>query len=861
VLVAAQLNGQITVRVRDQTGADVPLATLTLTNIATGAQRVAVTNSSGQYVFDALPMGMYRLRVRRDGFSEAVRTLSLDEASKQLEADVELAPGTINEEITVTAARGGRDVLDVAARTETLSDEIILRQNPVTTGDLLVNLPNVTPVNSGPLLVRPRLRGLDSTRLLILVDGERLNNSRTSTGAAGVEIGLIDPSVIETIEVVHGLGAALYGTDALSGTINITTRMPERVDQRLRVGGGLASYYSTNEKGRRGSGHVDVSGRWFAVRLFGMLERFPNYHAGEPFDETNVPMIQAGVIQHKQFGPIPDNFNEPFTRASAEIPNSQSHGHNWGTTARLFFGHGQTLRLNWLRRRAASTGFPDFAPPYFFQVISVPRNDLDKASVRYESSALTSWLTRLSVGGFWQHQNRTLKNEFFVLSLTEPRPGDPPYATLTRVDVLSHTGQNVKSAGYDLQANVLLTPKNLLTAGTSLFRDHNKDFRFVVADVTTIGALGRPPAPPQFFPLHVPVVRGAISQTPRVPISNFQNFAVFFQDEHELTRSARVVGSLRVDRFDIDMVPTPNYNPVAPELADADPPLDPASVPPVGGIQFNRTTLTGDFGLVVRPKSYLSLTARLGRSFRHPNLSELFFSGPAEAGVLVPNINVGPEKGINVDVGVKLRTSRASGSLTYFNNSYRDFLSRQAVSFSRMSGGVIYQAVNFSRVRIEGFEGDGEISIQAGKTFFTLWGNASYLRGTVLVGINPVTRETINNTPAPNITPFKVIVGVRWQETPHRFWWEYSARVQPHVHRVSPLVLTSPLLQPQDLWNVLGFTVHALRSGVKLSGREHSTVTVTVGAENFGNKFYREHFQFAPARGRSLTIGVNARFF
>lgn len=227
---AERPTGQIVVQVKDQTGALLPLATITVTNVATGIERVGVTDASGRCVFQNLSVGLYRLRVQKEGFSESVRTLSLAEAGRGLEVEFVLVPGTITEEVTVTAARGERDVMEVPARTETLSEQMIARQNPVTPADLLLNLPNLTSVNSGPLLVRPRLRGLDSTRLLILVDGERLNNSRTSTGSMGVEIGLIDPSLIETIEVVHGSGSALYGTDALSGTINITTRMPGRVD-------------------------------------------------------------------------------------------------------------------------------------------------------------------------------------------------------------------------------------------------------------------------------------------------------------------------------------------------------------------------------------------------------------------------------------------------------------------------------------------------------------------------------------------------------------------------------------------------------------------------------------------------------
>ena len=51
-----------------------------------------------------------------------------------------------------------------------------------------------------------------------------------------------------------------------------------------------------NERGRRGSGHVGVAGQRFAVRVVGTLEDFDAYESGEPFEESNVPLLEAGVI-------------------------------------------------------------------------------------------------------------------------------------------------------------------------------------------------------------------------------------------------------------------------------------------------------------------------------------------------------------------------------------------------------------------------------------------------------------------------------------------------------------------------------------------------------------------------------------
>jgi hemoglobin/transferrin/lactoferrin receptor protein len=856
----AQIGGQIHGQITDQSGAAVPGATIILFNIATATETLSVTDADGRYEFNGVSIGIYRLRVRKTGFSETGRNVELAEPGEILEVNFDLSAGGISEQITVTAIRGERDVLDVPIRTQTLDENVLTRQNPAGTGDALLNVPNLTPQGSGPYLTRPRLRGFDSTRLLVLVDGERLNNSRTSTGAAGVEVGLVDPSLIDAVEVVHGAGSALYGTDALSGLVNIITQMPQTVAERWRVGGSFTGYVSSNEPGRRGTARLDVSGRRFAARVSGMLERFPSYHAGEPFNESNIPLIEAGIVPHLQFGPIPDNFNEPFVRASSEIPNSQEHGNSLNVVGRYFISGQQSVKVNWIRRRAVDIGFPDFAPPYFFQVIKLPGSDLDKASLRYEAAALTPWFSRLAVGGYWQHQNRRLFNDFFVLSLS-PSEVTPALDELTRVDIVSNTGQNVKSFGYDVQANFLLGTKNLLTAGSSLFRDHSKDARQIVVDVTTIGALTRPPRAPRFFPLNNPIVVGAVSFEQRVPISNFRNFAIFLQDEQELTPAIRLIGSLRIDRFDIDSQETPNYNPRPPDLADADPPVDLSTVPPPSGITFNRSSVTGDFGVVYRALPALSVTARVGRSFRHPNLSELFFSGPAESGTLVPNIALEPETGINVDVGAKLRTNRLEGSLTFFHNWYKNFLSREIVSVSRMAGGAVYQAVNFSRVRIRGVEANWEVPLQAPHSYFSFFGDFSYLWGEIAEGQNPLTQTRLENAPANNITPYKIVAGLCWNDYPNRFWWEYAIRAQTHVDRISPLLLQSPLLQAPDLWNLNGFTLHSLRGGYNFVRGERTRVSVTLGLENLGNKFYREQFQYAPARGRSFTVGLNLKYF
>ena len=73
--------------------------------------------------------------------------------------------------------------------------------------------------------------------------------------------------------------------------------------------------------------------------------------------------------------------------------------------------------------------------------------------------------------------------------------------------------------------------------------------------------------------------------------------------------------------------------------------------------------------------------------------------------------------------------------------------------------------------------------------------------------------------------------------------------------RVAETLLDSPFLIAQDLLSLDGFAVHRLGWGVNLL-RGRDRVAVTFAIENLADTFYREHFQFAPSRGRSFTVGL-----
>lgn len=96
----AQLTGAVT----DATGAAVPGADVTVTNVATGIARAISTNELGYYTAALLPPGSYSVRIEKQGFRALVRSgivLNVDQVAR---LDFTLEVGSVSEAIDVTAA-------------------------------------------------------------------------------------------------------------------------------------------------------------------------------------------------------------------------------------------------------------------------------------------------------------------------------------------------------------------------------------------------------------------------------------------------------------------------------------------------------------------------------------------------------------------------------------------------------------------------------------------------------------------------------------------------------------------------------------------------------------------------------------
>ena len=95
--------GEITGTVKDQAGAAVPGATVTVTNVETSRQRVLVSSGNGVYTAPSLAPGDYRIDVELSGFKPVRREGIRLSTGEKARIDFDLAVGDVREQVTVTA--------------------------------------------------------------------------------------------------------------------------------------------------------------------------------------------------------------------------------------------------------------------------------------------------------------------------------------------------------------------------------------------------------------------------------------------------------------------------------------------------------------------------------------------------------------------------------------------------------------------------------------------------------------------------------------------------------------------------------------------------------------------------------------
>ncbi len=123
-------------------------------------------------------------------------------------------------ETVITASMKDEDTLLSCRDTDVVGASKIEDASPKSTPELLYDAPGVFVQHTSYGGGAPIMRGLIGPQILLLVDGVRLSNSLYRTGPLQY-LNLVDPMALDRIELLHGPGSVLYGSDAMGGVVQV----------------------------------------------------------------------------------------------------------------------------------------------------------------------------------------------------------------------------------------------------------------------------------------------------------------------------------------------------------------------------------------------------------------------------------------------------------------------------------------------------------------------------------------------------------------------------------------------------------------------------------------------------------------
>lgn len=352
----------------------------------------------------------------------------------------------------------------------------------------------------------------------------------------------------------------------------------------------------------------------------------------------------------------------------------------------------------------------------------------------------------------------------------------------------------------------------------------------------------------------------------RTPSSTWDNGAAFITGEYDVLPWLTLEAAGRLDYY--RLVTSPNELAVPKGMTVDDLTLDTSNI-----------ALTGAFGLVARATPWMNVVAKVSNAFRAPNISDTVSAGPFTYGYTTPSPDVGPEKAIMTELGVRVDHKKVSASVTGFYTWINDLMARAKSTFNGKEfvdlnnngeydpDESAYQKKNLGGAWIGGAEASVEVRFTPQWVAF---GNVSYVTGGTDPGEKDADGNALPNTPLDYAYPTNFTIGARWQQ--NRKQKHYIELVSRIALKMDPADITDDRLtgdaafrsNPQDPKSPPlngdgappAYMLLAVRAGAAIN--DYLDVRLSVG--NVFNSEYRDKLSRIDGPGMSALGSLIGHF-
>ena len=214
------------------------------------------------------------------------------------------------DEFVISASKYRESKLIIPYMVDVLEESTLRESTGLTAAEILEGTGNILVQRTQGGGGSPILRGFEANKILLVVDGVRLNNAIYRNGHLQNSI-TIDHSILERTEIIFGPSSIIYGSDALGGVIHYYTKDPQlAVDKPTLVKAGAYTQFASANTGF--TGHLDFSlgkRRWASLTSV-TYKNFGEIRMGSRRDPT---LGEWGKVKHyvDQVDGLDSTFSNP----------------------------------------------------------------------------------------------------------------------------------------------------------------------------------------------------------------------------------------------------------------------------------------------------------------------------------------------------------------------------------------------------------------------------------------------------------------------------------------------------------------------------------------------------------------------
>ena len=725
------------------------------------------------------------------------------------------------EEIVLSVARTAEQSKKIAEKVSVINYKKIATQSPSTGADLLLLAPSVRLQKSQGGGGSPVLRGFEANRVLLVVDGVRLNNAIFRSGHLQNAI-TIDPNSIERVEVIYGSSSVGYGSDALGGVVHYYTKTPKINNSKPWINGfsstynsaqnALINHFETEASFKKWASYTSLTYSSFGDLRMGKNRQhgFDDWGLTPVYSKNNAtayfvqPSINSNPNVQKNVGYTQFDLLEkvviPLPKASQLLFNFQlSNSSNIPRFDKLNeYSDGNLRFAEWYygpQKRAL------FSP----QLKLFPKNKfLYKGTITAAYQALEESRIQRK---FNSHTRETQKEKVQVLSIN----GDFEFAKKDNSSI---------AYGFEIVNNRIKS--------TAMAKD-------LVVERNKIVSFNNFNAIPTRYPSDG---------------SHYNTAALYGNFRYDLSPKTTLAlgGRLTTTHLKANWKET--------DLIDAS----------LSKVNVKNNALTGSFSVSYRPQTPWRLNLLFSSGFRSPNIDDLGKIRENKGVLLVPNTELKPEYVYNIDGGISYAPTGKNKffNLRFYHTSLRDYIGRMAYEIATDQTTLAPATVEFNNDilttqantnigngRIYGFSFEGGIKIVDA---LQLNGNITYTKA--------ARNEMIGALPS--ILPFYGggVLAYNKNKTQFNLSYRFNSSKAPKEYSIGgedgleetpvlSIVEGQPIFAGTPKWSTFS-----------LNGNYQLSKSIKLGAavENIFDVHYRTFASGISAPGRSIVLKTQVNF-